>query len=108
MEKNDRILCKITGVQPYGVFVEYQDFQGLIHISEVSDRYVMDIHKLFVVDEWIYAVVLDIDENQKKLQLSYKKALLIHPKVLQMVDIKKGFRSIENKLEDWIKDKKES
>ncbi len=108
MEINDRILCRITGVQPYGVFVEYKAYQGLIHISEVSDRYVTDIHKLFTVDDLIYAVILDIDEENKKLQLSYKKGLLVNPKVSKMVDIKIGFRSLEDKIEDWIKEKKES
>lgn len=108
MEKNERILCKVTGIQPYGVFVEYNNYQGLIHISEVSDRYVLDINKLFTVGELIYASILEIDEAAKKLQLSYKLAQLIHPRVHAQVDIRIGFRSIEKKLKEWIEIKKES
>jgi|SRR5690606_6247684 len=107
MEKGDRILVKITGIQPYGVFVEYENYQGLIHISEVSDHFVKEIDKLFTVGEMIYATVLEIDEDSNKLQLSYKAAQKIHPRVAKQVDIKIGFRSIEKKLKEWISMKKE-
>ena len=107
MQKNDRILCKVTGIQPYGVFVEYENYQGLIHISEVSDRFVTDITKLFNIGDEIYAVVLEIDEVNQKLQLSYKRSLLVNSKVMQKVDIKIGFRSLKEKLDDWVKIKKE-
>ena len=108
MNKNDRIQCKITGIQPYGVFVEHEDYQGLIHISEVSDRFVKDIDKLFSVGDMIYASVLEVDEANKKLQLSYKKAQFINPRVSKQVDIKIGFRSIEKKLPEWVELKKAS
>ncbi|MFA7416982.1 MAG: S1 RNA-binding domain-containing protein [Acholeplasma sp.] len=107
MQKNERILCKVTGIQPYGVFVEYGNYQGLIHISEVSDRFVTDITKLFNMGDEIFAVVLECDEVNQKLQLSYKRALLVSSKVMQKVDIKIGFRSLKDKLEDWVKAKKE-
>lgn len=107
MEKMERILCKVTGIQPYGVFVEYNNYQGLIHISEVSDRYVADLDKLFNIGDLVYAVILEKDDNLMKLQLSYKKALKIHANVLKRVDIKIGFRTLENKLENWIKEKLE-
>lgn len=107
MQKNERILCKVTGIKPYGVFVEYGNYQGLIHISEVSDRFVTDITKLFNMGDEIFAVVLECDEVNHKLQLSYKRALLVSSKVMQKVDIKIGFRSLKDKLEDWVKAKKE-
>lgn len=107
MQKNKRILCKVTGIQPYGVFVEYENYQGLIHISEISDRFVEDITKLFNIGDEIYAVVLDIDEQNQKLQLSYKRALLVDAKVMEKVDIKRGFRSLKDNLDLWVKQKKE-
>ncbi len=107
MEKDTTIICKVTGVQAYGVFVEYQDYQGLIHISEVSDWYVTDIHKIFSVGDQIEAYVLECDETKKKLQLSYKRAQKINPRVAKQVDIKIGFRSIEKRLKDWTKQKSE-
>lgn len=107
MEKDTTIRCKVTGVQAYGVFVEYQEYQGLIHISEVSDWYVTDIHKVFSVGDYIDAFVLECDEEKKKLQLSYKLAQKINPRVAKQVDIKIGFRSIEKRLKEWIRQKSE-
>lgn len=107
MEKDIVLSCKITGIQSYGVFVEYEDYQGLIHISEISDRYVADINKLFNVGDFINATVIDFDNEHKKLQLSYKKAQQVNQRVSQQVDIKIGFRSVEKKLKEWIEIKKE-
>jgi general stress protein 13 len=107
MKKDTVITCKVTGIQAYGVFVEYEDYQGLIHISEVSDWYVADIHKIFAVGDIIDAYILEVDEEKKKLQLSYKKAQKIHPKVAKQVDIKIGFRSINKRMNEWIKEKSE-
>ncbi|WP_162164085.1 S1 RNA-binding domain-containing protein [Acholeplasma hippikon] len=107
MEKGIILSCKITGIQSYGVFVEYEDYQGLIHISEVSDRFVADINKLFNVGDFVNAKVIDFDDATKKLQLSYKQAQQVNQRVSQQVDIKIGFRSIEKKRNEWINQKKE-
>lgn len=107
MEKDEVISCIITGIQDYGVFVEYNNYQGLIHISEISDRFVSDINKLFILGESVLVKVLEIDNVNKKLQLSYKQAQQVSNKVSQQVDIKIGFRSIEKKLDEWIEIKKE-
>lgn len=107
MTIDDRILCKITGIQSYGLFVEYEDYQGLIHISEISDRYIDDIGRYFRVGDVIYAKVIEIDFENKKLTLSYKQGLLVSPKVLKQVDIKIGFRGLEEKLDEWIQLEKE-
>ncbi|MFA5691985.1 MAG: S1 RNA-binding domain-containing protein [Acholeplasmataceae bacterium] len=107
MQVNDRILCLITGIKPYGIFVSYKDYQGLIHISEVSDRYIPDLNLVFNLGEKIYATILSINEEDKQLSLSYKNALLIDGKVLKQVDIKIGFKTLRKQLNKWIKEEKE-
>jgi len=102
MKVKDVIVCKITGIQPYGVFVSYDDFVGLIHISEVSDQYVSSIEDILCVGDEIEATVLEIDELQKRLKLSYKQANPIHPRIQKMVKIKIGFQSLYKALPFWI------
>lgn len=102
MEINDQIVCKITGIQSYGVFVTYLDYTGLIHISEVSDQYVQSISEILCVGDDIEVIVLDIDEEHKRLKLSYKQANPIHPKIQNLVKIKIGFHSIAKALPHWI------
>lgn len=106
MKINDQIVCKITGIQAYGVFVTYEDYTGLVHISEVSDQYVSSIEDILCVGDEIEVVVLDIDEEQKRLKLSYKQAHPIHPKIQKTIKIKMGFHPLAKALPDWIENAK--
>lgn len=107
MKINDQIICKITGIQSYGVFVTYEDYTGLIHISELSDQFVSSIEEILCVDDEVEVIVLDIDEEQKRLKLSYKQANPIHPKISKMVKIKIGFHSLSKALPHWIEKAKQ-
>ncbi len=102
MKVKDEVACKVTGIQPYGIFVTYEDYVGLIHISEVSDQYVESIEDIMSVGDYINATVLEIDEVNKRLKLSYKQANPIHPRIQKMVKIKKGFHSLSKALPFWI------
>lgn len=106
MKKKDRISCVATGIQPYGVFIEYQNYSGLIHISEISDHYIDDIQEIIKVGDLIDVIVLDVDEQNKRLKLSYKQANPIHPKIKGMVKIKKGFHPLARALPHWIEKSK--
>ncbi|PKK93204.1 MAG: general stress protein [Tenericutes bacterium HGW-Tenericutes-6] len=102
MKIDEHIVCKVTGIQPYGVFVTYMDYTGLIHISELSDQYVQNIEDMLEIGDDIEVVVLEVDEAQKRLKLSYKKAHPMHPKIQKMVKIKIGFQSLYKALPHWI------
>lgn len=107
MKINDQITCKITGIQSYGVFVSYEDYSGLIHISELSDQYVSSIGELMCVGDEVEVVVLDIDEEQKRLKLSYKQANPVPPKIQKMVKIKIGFHTLSKALPHWVEKAKQ-
>ncbi|HPG43386.1 MAG TPA: S1 RNA-binding domain-containing protein [Acholeplasmataceae bacterium] len=107
MKINDQITCKITGIQSYGVFVSYEDYSGLIHISELSDQYVSSIEELMCIGDEVEVVVLDIDEEQKRLKLSYKQANPVHPKIQKMVKIKIGFHTLSKALPHWVEKAKQ-
>ena len=69
----DIIKCKVIGIQDYGVFVEIKnDFNGLIHISEISEKYVNNITDYLTINEIIYARILEIDYKNKRMKLSIK------------------------------------
>ncbi len=102
MNVKDHISCRITGIQQYGVFVACDDYAGLIHISEVSDQYVPSLEAILEVGDIVEAVILEIDEDQKRLKLSYKEANPIHPRIQKMVKIQKGFHSLSKALPFWI------
>ena len=94
MKIKDNIICKVTGVQPYGVFVSCDEYSGLIHISEISDQFVPKIEDILNVGDEIEVIVLEIDEDSKRLKLSYKQAHPIHPRIKKLVKIRIGFHSL--------------
>ena len=106
MKVNDHITCKITGIQPYGVFVTYESYTGLIHISELSDQFVSSIEEIVCIGDEVEVMILEIDEENKRLKLSYKRAHPIHPKIQKMAKIKIGFHSIAQALPHWIEKSK--
>lgn len=102
MKVGDLIDCQIIGFQDYGIFIKYMAYEGLIHISEISDQYVHKIDDFFEIDEIILVVILEINEQDKRLKVSLKKAHPIQAKILKEVTIIKGFTSLKNKLDSWI------
>ena len=63
----------VTGIQNYGAFVMLEDdIVGLIHISEVSSKFVRSIDDFVKVDDKIMVKILEIDEVEKKAKLSIK------------------------------------
>lgn len=103
---------KITGIQPYGAFVSLEDdWTGLIHISEISDGYVKDVQNFIRFDEMIQVKVLDIDEKNHQCRLSLKachyhaRKFSKRKKCDYLPEMKLGFKSIQEAMDQWIKAK---
>ena len=65
---------KITGITNFGAFVELPDkTTGMVHISEVSDQYVSDIHDHLAEGQLVRTKVIGIDSSGK-ISLSVKRA----------------------------------
>jgi uncharacterized protein len=63
----------ITNVTAFGAFVDigvHQD--GLVHISQLADRYVKDPADIVRVGQKVKVTVLDIDLTKKRISLSMK------------------------------------
>ncbi len=61
---------KITGMKPFGVFVDLEGITGLLHVKQVSQTYIADLQKLFQVGQIIKAMVINVDEGQGRISLS--------------------------------------
>jgi small subunit ribosomal protein S1 len=69
---------KITGVKPFGVFVDLDGITGLLHIKQVSQTYIESLPSLFQVGQLIKALIVDIDEGKGRVSLS-TRVLENHP-----------------------------
>jgi len=56
----------VTGITNFGAFVELPEGKtGLVHISEVADVYVKDVHDFLQESQKVQVKVLSIDERGK-------------------------------------------
>lgn len=63
----------VTGIMPFGVFVDLDGIEGLVHISEIAWEKVSHPSHYFSVGQTIKVMVLGVDEQSKKLALSVKR-----------------------------------
>ncbi len=102
-QKGDIIDVVVTGIAPYGVFVKINEYTGLIHISEISDKFVRDISQFAMTGDQVKVIVIEVDEENKQLKLSYKKC--DRSKKIKICDMKIGFKTLEENLPKWIEQK---
>ncbi|WP_298266596.1 30S ribosomal protein S1 [Geobacter sp.] len=68
-----RVRGKVTSVTDFGVFLEIEEgIEGLIHVSELSREKVASPKDVANVGDEMEAVVLSVDESDKKIALSVK------------------------------------
>ncbi len=63
----------VTGIMPFGVFVDLDGVEGLVHISEIAWEKVSHPSAYFSVGSTIKVKVLGIDDGTGKLALSVKR-----------------------------------
>ena len=64
----------ITNITAFGAFVDigvHQD--GLVHISELANRFVKDPTEVVKVQQKVEVLVLKVEENRKRISLSMKR-----------------------------------
>ena len=65
----------MRNVIDFGVFVDigvHQD--GLVHISQVADKFIKHPSEVVSVGDVVKVVVLEVDEKNKRISLSMKQA----------------------------------
>jgi small subunit ribosomal protein S1 len=61
---------KVSSVKPFGVFVVLDGVTGLIHIKEVSQKYIDSLPNLFPVGQLVKAMIIDLEEGRRRVSLS--------------------------------------
>ncbi|KRL37750.1 S1 domain-containing RNA-binding protein [Liquorilactobacillus uvarum] len=74
IEVGAKVTGKVSGITSFGAFVDLGERKnGLVHISEISDSYVKDIHDVLSVGDEVTVKVLSIADDGK-ISLSIRKA----------------------------------
>ncbi|PIO81450.1 RNA-binding protein S1 [Pediococcus damnosus] len=74
IEVGSKVSGKVSGITNFGAFIDLGDHKtGLVHISEVSNKFIKDIHDVLTVGETVTVKVLTIGDDGK-IGLSMRKA----------------------------------
>ena len=75
LKEGMRLTGTVRNVIDFGAFVDigvHQD--GLVHISEIADRYLEHPSQVLRVGDVVDVVVLGVDEKKKRISLSIRQA----------------------------------
>ena len=78
LEKGQVLEGTVKNITSYGVFVDLGGVDGLVHITDLSWGRVSDPHEVVELDQKINVVILDFDEEKKRIALGLKQ-LTPHP-----------------------------
>ncbi|EJY56912.1 RNA binding S1 domain protein [Alicyclobacillus hesperidum URH17-3-68] len=74
IEVGSKVTGKVTGITKFGAFVTLPEgATGLVHISEISDSYVKDVHDFLKVDDEVTVKIISIG-GDGKIALSIRQA----------------------------------
>ena len=89
LEKGQVLEGVVKNITNYGVFVDLGGVDGLIHITDLSWGRISHPEEVVALDEKINVVVLDFNEQQKRIALGLKQ-LTPHPWEALSPDLKVG------------------
>ncbi|MFA5421948.1 MAG: S1 RNA-binding domain-containing protein [Bacilli bacterium] len=106
----DIIEGTVTELRRFGALMIFEsDATGLLHISEISDRFVFDISRYVQVGRNYNVKVLEIDANNSFMKVSLRK-VTIEDRLDHKANVRKktlvdeeniNFAPLKEKLEEW-------
>lgn len=91
LEKGQVLEGTVKSIMPYGAFIDLGGVDGLIHITDLSWGRISSPEEVVKVDEKINVVILDFDNDRKRIALGLKQ-LQPHPWDALDPDLKVGDR----------------
>ncbi len=89
LEKGQVLEGVVKNITSYGVFIDLGGVDGLIHITDLSWGRINHPEEIVKLDEKINVVILDFDDDKKRIALGLKQ-LSAHPWEALSPDIKIG------------------
>lgn len=100
------VLGEVTGIESYGIFVKLANgYSGLVHISEITEKFVKDVNNYAKIGEQIYVEIKDIDTKNKKCILTVKGLNYRIDENRLVKESVRGFTPLKQHLPSWIESK---
>lgn len=73
LEKGQVIEATVKNITSYGVFMDLGGVDGLLHITDISWGRINHPEEVFKLDDKVNVVILDFDEDKKRIALGLKQ-----------------------------------
>ncbi|MGN0643057.1 MAG: bifunctional 4-hydroxy-3-methylbut-2-enyl diphosphate reductase/30S ribosomal protein S1 [Huintestinicola sp.] len=75
-KEGDTVTAKIVSITPFGAFAQIiPGIDGLIHISQISDKRVTNVKDVLSVGDEVTAKITEIDSDKKRISMSIRALL---------------------------------
>ena len=97
---------EVTGIETYGIFVKLpNNHTGLVHISEITEKFVKDVNSYAKIGETIYVEVKELNNENKKCILTVKGLNYRIDETKKVKESVRGFTPLKQHLPMWIEKK---
>ncbi len=106
--EGDIVSAKISAIEKYGAFASLdEEYSGLIHVSEITEKYVSDVTDYLNIGDTIKVKIISIPEKHNQLRLSAKGLNddVIELKRKKIKETVFGFYLLKSALPGWIEEK---
>lgn len=73
VKEGDVLEGTVSGITPFGIFVNAQGLEGLVHLSELSWDKVEDIGSIYAVGNAVKVIVIGLSDGGKRVAYSVKR-----------------------------------
>ncbi|MDJ0796936.1 MAG: S1 RNA-binding domain-containing protein [Calothrix sp. MO_167.B12] len=70
LEIGQLVSGKVSGIKPFGVFVDIEGMSALLHIKQISQKFIENLEQVFQIGQPLKAVIIDLDEGKGRIALS--------------------------------------
>ncbi|MBU1119762.1 S1 RNA-binding domain-containing protein [Patescibacteria group bacterium] len=75
VKESDVLVGTVSGITPFGIFVNAEGLEGLVHLSELSWDKVENIDSIYAVGDKVNVMVIGISDGGKRVAYSVKRLL---------------------------------
>lgn len=72
LEVGQLVEGKVSGIKPFGVFIDLDGLSALLHIKQISQKFIDNLENVFQIGQSVKAVIMDLDEGKNRVALSTK------------------------------------
>jgi len=77
---------KISSIKDFGAFLDFEGVTGLLHIKQVSQKYIHNLEKIFTVGQEIKAMIIDLNEERGRISLSTRVLESFPGEIVEKID----------------------